>query len=131
SYGSLKEIAGVLTENANLKVQVVGHTDSDGDDAANMDLSKRRAASVKNALVSEFKIDAARLDTDGKGETQPIDKNDTPAGKANNRRVEFIKKEASVPQPVLFGCYSVPRVKTTPARKRDSLLLRPDVRMMR
>lgn len=92
SYGSLKEIAGVLTENADVKVQIVGHTDSDGDDAANMDLSKRRAASVKNALVSEFKIEATRLETDGRGETQPIDKNDTAAGKANNRRVEFIKK---------------------------------------
>jgi outer membrane protein OmpA-like peptidoglycan-associated protein len=92
SYGSLKEIAGVLTDSADLKVQIVGHTDSDGDDAANLDLSKRRAASVKTALVNEFKIDGARLDTDGKGETQPIDKNDTPAGKANNRRVEFIKR---------------------------------------
>jgi len=92
SYGSLKEIAGVLTENADLKVQIVGHTDSDGDDAANLDLSKRRAASVKSVLVSEFKIDAGRLDVDGKGETQPIDKNDTPAAKANNRRVEFLKR---------------------------------------
>jgi OmpA-OmpF porin, OOP family len=42
--------------------------------------------------VSEFKIDAGRLDVDGKGESQPIDKNDTPAGKANNRRVEFLKR---------------------------------------
>jgi outer membrane protein OmpA-like peptidoglycan-associated protein len=92
SYGSLKEIAGVLTENADLKVQVVGHTDADGDDAANLDLSKRRAAAVRAVLVSEFKIDAGRLDVDGKGEGQPIDKNDTPAGKANNRRVEFIKR---------------------------------------
>ena len=92
SYGSLKEIAGVLTESADLKVQIVGHTDSDGDDAANLDLSKRRAASVKAVLVSEFKIDGGRLDVDGKGETQPIDKNDTPAGKANNRRVEFLKR---------------------------------------
>jgi outer membrane protein OmpA-like peptidoglycan-associated protein len=92
SYGTLKEVAGVLTENAALKVQIVGHTDSDGEDAANLDLSKRRAASVKTALVGEFKIDAARLDVDGKGESQPIDKNDTAAGKANNRRVEFIKK---------------------------------------
>ena len=92
SYGSLKEIAGVLTESADLKVQIVGHTDADGDDAANMDLSKRRAAAVKAALVKEFKIDGARLETDGKGESQPIDKNDTPAGKANNRRVEFIKR---------------------------------------
>jgi outer membrane protein OmpA-like peptidoglycan-associated protein len=92
SYGSLKEIAGVLTESAAVKVQIVGHTDSDGDDAANLDLSKRRAAAVKAVLVSEFTIDAGRLEVDGKGESQPIDKNDTPAGKANNRRVEFLKK---------------------------------------
>jgi outer membrane protein OmpA-like peptidoglycan-associated protein len=92
SYGSLKEIAGVLTENGDLTVQIVGHTDSDGDDAKNLDLSKRRAASVKTALAAEFKIDASRMETDGKGESQPVDKNDNPAGKANNRRVEFIKK---------------------------------------
>ena len=92
SYGTLKEVAGVLAESADVKVLIVGHTDADGDDTANIDLSRRRAASVKSALVSEFKIDAGRLDTDGKGETQPIDKNDNPAGKANNRRVEFIKK---------------------------------------
>ncbi|MCI0422220.1 MAG: OmpA family protein [Acidobacteria bacterium] len=92
SYGSLKEIAGVLTENADLKVQIVGHTDSDGDDAKNLDLSKRRAASVRAVLAKEFAIDASRMETDGKGESQPVDKNDTPAGKANNRRVEFIKK---------------------------------------
>jgi outer membrane protein OmpA-like peptidoglycan-associated protein len=92
SYGALKEIAGVLTENADVKIQIVGHTDSDGDDAANMDLSKRRAASVKAALAGEFKIDPGRMETDGKGESQPVDKNDTPAGKANNRRVEFVKR---------------------------------------
>jgi OmpA-OmpF porin, OOP family len=92
SYGTLKEIAGVLTENADLKVQIVGYTDADGDDAANLDLSKRRAASVKTALTSEFKIDASRMETDGKGESQPVDKNDNPAGKANNRRVEFVKR---------------------------------------
>ena len=92
SYGALKEIAGVLQESADLKVQIVGHTDSDGDDAKNLDLSKRRAASVRAALMKEFSIDGARMETDGKGETQPVDKNDTAAGKANNRRVEFIKK---------------------------------------
>jgi OOP family OmpA-OmpF porin len=92
SYGSLKEIATVLTENADVRMQIVGHTDSDGDEAANLDLSKRRAASVKAALVGEFKIDGARLNTDGKGESQPLDKNDTTAGKANNRRVEFIRQ---------------------------------------
>jgi outer membrane protein OmpA-like peptidoglycan-associated protein len=92
SYGSLKEIATVLTENADLKVQIVGHTDSDGDEAANLDLSKRRAASVKTALATQFGIDAGRMETDGKGEGEPAEPNGTPAGKANNRRVEFIKR---------------------------------------
>ncbi len=92
SYGSLKEIANVLTDAADVRVVIVGHTDADGDTAANLDLSRRRAASVKAALVSEFKIDAVRMDTDGKGEGEPVDKNETPAGKANNRRVEFIRK---------------------------------------
>jgi len=92
SYGTLKSVATVLKENADLAVTIVGHTDSDGDDAKNLDLSKRRAASVKNMLTAEFGIDAGRMQTDGKGESQPADKNDTSAGKANNRRVEFIKK---------------------------------------
>ena len=90
--GTLKEIAGVLTEDAALKVQIVGHTDSDGETAPNLDLSKRRAASVRDALAKEFAIDAARMTTDGKREAEPSDKNPTPAGKANNRRVEFIKQ---------------------------------------
>jgi outer membrane protein OmpA-like peptidoglycan-associated protein len=92
SYGALKEIAGVLTENVELKVRIVGHTDSDGADTANLDLSQRRAAAVRAALTSEFKIDPARMATDGKGEAEPVDKNETPAGKANNRRVEFIRQ---------------------------------------
>lgn len=92
SAGALKEIANVLKENADVKVKIVGHTDSDGDDAKNLDLSKRRAAAVKAALSSEFSIDASRMETDGKGETQPVDKNTTAEGKANNRRVEFIKQ---------------------------------------
>ena len=91
SYGVLKEIGTVLKENPAVKVKIIGHTDADGDDAKNLDLSKRRAASVKNALSTEFGIEASRLETDGKGETQPSDPNTTPQGKANNRRVEFIK----------------------------------------
>ena len=91
SYGTLKEMAGVLKDYPDLKVKIVGHTDSDGSDAANLDLSKKRAASVKESLTKEFGIDESRMETDGKGEGEPIDKNDTPAGKANNRRVEFIK----------------------------------------
>ncbi|HET9744435.1 MAG TPA: OmpA family protein [Chitinophagaceae bacterium] len=91
SYGTLKEMANVLKEYSDLKVKIVGHTDADGSDAANLDLSKRRAASVRSALAKEFGIDETRMETDGKGESEPIDKNDTPAGKANNRRVEFIR----------------------------------------
>jgi OmpA-OmpF porin, OOP family len=91
SYGTLKEMATVLKENADLKVKIVGHTDSDGSDAANLELSKKRAAAVKESLAKDFGIDESRMETDGKGESEPIDKNDTPVGKANNRRVEFIK----------------------------------------
>jgi len=70
----------------------VGHTDSDGADAANLDLSKRRAAAVKNELVKTFNVNGDRLITDGMGESQPVSPNDTPSNKALNRRVEFIKQ---------------------------------------
>jgi outer membrane protein OmpA-like peptidoglycan-associated protein len=91
SYGALKDIAAVLTENPTVKVKIIGHTDSDGDESTNLDLSKKRAAAVKESLSKEFAIDASRMETDGKGESAPADKNDTPVGKANNRRVEFVK----------------------------------------
>jgi outer membrane protein OmpA-like peptidoglycan-associated protein len=91
SYGVLKEIANVLKENEAIKIKIIGHTDSDGDDAKNMDLSKKRAESVRNALINDFQINASNLQTDGKGESSPVSKNDTPEGKAQNRRVEFIK----------------------------------------
>ena len=92
SYGAIKDIATVLSENPEVKVMIVGHTDSDGDDASNIELSKKRAAAVKTVLSREFNVDASRLSTDGKGESQPLDKNTTPLGKASNRRVEFIKQ---------------------------------------
>lgn len=91
SNGVLKEIATVLQENPTVKVKIIGHTDSDGDAALNLDLSKRRSAAVKNALSTVFGVDATRLETDGKGATVPSEPNTTPQGKANNRRVEFIK----------------------------------------
>jgi OmpA-OmpF porin, OOP family len=91
SYGVVKEIAGVLKDNSSIKIKVIGHTSSDGDDNANMELSKKRAAAVKDLLTTEFGIDAARLETEGKGETQPIADNKTKEGKTANRRVEFIK----------------------------------------
>jgi outer membrane protein OmpA-like peptidoglycan-associated protein len=92
SYGTLKEIAKVLNEVPAVKVKIVGHTDADGADAANLDLSKRRAASVKAELVKSFGVNGDRLITDGMGEGQPIAPNTTAANKALNRRVEFIKQ---------------------------------------
>ena len=91
SAGVLREIAAVLKENSGVKVKIVGHTDSDGEDKKNLDLSRRRAASIKNALATEFGIDPARMETDGLGETRPVAENTTKEGKAQNRRVEFIK----------------------------------------
>jgi len=91
SYGTLKEIAAVLNEVPDVKVKIVGHTDSDGADAANLDLSKRRAAAVKAELIKSFGVKGERLVTDGAGETQAIAPNDTPSNKALNRRVEFLK----------------------------------------
>ena len=91
SYGSLKDIADVLQDNPSVRVTIIGHTDSDGDAGRNMTLSKERAAAVKSALQTEFKIDGSRLETDGKGASVPVASNDTPEGKAKNRRVEFVK----------------------------------------
>jgi OmpA-OmpF porin, OOP family len=91
SYGTLKEIATILNEVPDVKVKILGHTDADGQDAANLDLSKRRAASVKAELVKSFGVKEDRLETDGMGESQPVAPNDIPVNKALNRRVEFVK----------------------------------------
>ncbi|MCC5932395.1 MAG: OmpA family protein [Cyclobacteriaceae bacterium] len=91
SYGVLKEIANVLKENPGIKVKIIGHTDSDGAAASNLDLSRRRADAVKNALVSDFGIISESMTTDGKGQNEPVAANTSPEGKAQNRRVEFIK----------------------------------------
>lgn len=91
SAGTLKEITAILNENPGLRIKIIGHTDADGDDAMNLDLSKRRATAVKEALVNAYGIDAARLETDGKGEKEPVAPNDNSTNKALNRRVEFLK----------------------------------------
>lgn len=91
SFGTLKSIADVLKENPDVRIKITGHTDSDGDNAKNLDLSKRRAKSVMNELVKVFEIDASRIETDGMGETKPVAPNDNQVNKALNRRVEFEK----------------------------------------
>ncbi len=92
SAAVIKSIARGLETNPNLKLQIEGHTDSTGAADHNLDLSKRRAEAVKAVLVSQFKVDATRLTTAGLGATKPIDSNDTPQGRAQNRRVEFVKQ---------------------------------------
>ncbi|HEY9560144.1 MAG TPA: OmpA family protein [Anseongella sp.] len=91
SHGVLKEIAAVLQENPDVNVQIIGHTDSDGSEELNLKLSKDRAASVKAVLAKEFGIAPERMEPGGKGESSPVSDNDSPEGKAQNRRVEFVK----------------------------------------
>ncbi len=88
----LKEIAEAMKDNPDWKLTVDGHTDGIGGDAPNLDLSKRRAASVKQALTTRFSIVADRLETNGYGKSRPIDRNDTLEGRARNRRVELTRE---------------------------------------
>ncbi|MDC6384889.1 OmpA family protein [Muricauda sp. SK9] len=91
SMGIILQISQVLKQETAMKLNIVGHTDSDGSDESNLKLSKERAEAVKNALVSVYGISSDRLSSEGKGESAPVGDNSTPAGKAQNRRVEFIK----------------------------------------
>jgi len=88
----VKMIAKGLEANPALKLLIEGHTDSTGDAGHNLDLSKRRAEALKSVLAAQFKIDASRLSTAGLGATKPVDTNDTPQGRAQNRRVELVKQ---------------------------------------
>jgi outer membrane protein OmpA-like peptidoglycan-associated protein len=92
SASIIKMVARGLLANPNLKLLIEGHTDSTGNAERNLDLSKRRAEAVKTVLVSQFSIEADRLTTDGLGASKPIDSNDTPQGRAQNRRVEFARQ---------------------------------------
>ncbi|MRX31403.1 OmpA family protein [Aminobacter sp. MDW-2] len=88
---TLKEIAKLLGDNPALAVAVVGHTDSQGKFDYNIDLSNRRAAAVKAALVSQFGIDGGRLTAAGAGMMAPVASNDNDEGRAKNRRVALVK----------------------------------------
>ena len=90
SMGPINKIYKLMEKNPDLNFSVEGHTDSDGGDEANMTLSKERGETVMNQLI-EMGISKDRLNYTGWGESKPIDNNTTPEGKANNRRVEFVK----------------------------------------
>jgi outer membrane protein OmpA-like peptidoglycan-associated protein len=92
SEPTLVEIARLLQQDASLKVHVVGHTDSTGGLATNMDLSRRRAGSVVQALTTRHGIAAARLRPEGVGPLAPVASNDSEEGRAKNRRVELVKQ---------------------------------------
>lgn len=91
SYGLILQISQVLQQEINMRLNIIGHTDADGPEEANLVLSKQRAESVKNALMTIYDISGDRLQTEGKGESVSIGDNNTPDGKAQNRRVEFVK----------------------------------------
>jgi outer membrane protein OmpA-like peptidoglycan-associated protein len=80
----------MMKDNPELNFSVEGHTDSDGDNSLNQSLSDQRAKAVMNQLIS-MGIAENRLKYKGWGETKPMSDNNTPEGKANNRRVEFVK----------------------------------------
>ena len=85
---NLDKLAQVLKNNMDTNINIYGHTDSKGTDAYNLSLSERRAAAVKNYLVSQG-VSAGRMFTMGVGEKEPVASNDTDSGRAENRRVEF------------------------------------------
>ena len=88
----LKEIAQALKDNPDWKLTVEGHTDNIGGDTYNLDLSKRRALAVKEALVAQYNIAPDRLANDGFGASRPVESNDTLEGRARNRRVELVRQ---------------------------------------
>jgi outer membrane protein OmpA-like peptidoglycan-associated protein len=88
----LDEIADALKNNPDWKLTVDGHTDNIGGDAYNLDLSKRRSASVKQALVTRYHIAPERLSSTGSGVAGAIDTNDTIVGRSHNRRVELTRQ---------------------------------------
>jgi len=88
----IQSVARGLEANPNLRLLIEGHTDSVGNAAHNLELSKRRAEAVKTVLTAQFKIDPSRLTTAGLGASKPVASNDAPQGRSQNRRVEFVKQ---------------------------------------
>jgi OOP family OmpA-OmpF porin len=90
AHDDATKIADSMKKYSKANVLLEGHTDSKGNEDYNMNLSKRRAESVKNYLVENFNVDASRISTIGYGQSNPASTNDTPAGQQKNRRVVAI-----------------------------------------
>jgi outer membrane protein OmpA-like peptidoglycan-associated protein len=84
----LIEMIRMVKSHSDLRILITGHTDSDGSDAYNISLSKRRAASLERFFEAHG-LPKSRVEIDFKGENEPVDRNDTSAGKQKNRRVDF------------------------------------------
>jgi outer membrane protein OmpA-like peptidoglycan-associated protein len=91
SEPTLKEIAGLMGKHGDWKLNIEGHTDNVASDSFNLELSRRRAAAVRDALVKRYSVAADRLTTAGFGESRPKDTNETLEGRARNRRVELVR----------------------------------------
>ncbi|NCT95129.1 MAG: OmpA family protein [Chitinophagaceae bacterium] len=89
SFKALNEVAAILKEDANLKLDIEGHTDNTGTDKINVPLSQNRAKSVFDYLVNKGGIDAGRLSSEGYGSSKPVADNKTAKGRGLNRRVEM------------------------------------------
>lgn len=89
AQANLQNLAASLQKNPETNILIVGHTDDTGSDSHNMDLSVRRAESVKSYIVAG-NVASSRLQTSGKGESEPIADNTTVDGRAKNRRVEIV-----------------------------------------
>lgn len=89
SEQALDDLTQFMQQNPEVRIQIIGHTDSTGKAEANQRLSEGRANSVRNELLARG-IEPVRVEAVGKGQTEPIDTNDTEEGRQNNRRVEFV-----------------------------------------
>ncbi len=98
SMGVINEIVKLMKQHPEIKFSIEGHTDSDGDSQFNLNLSEQRANTVMNELIEQG-IDGERMVSKGFGEDVAIADNATPEGKANNRRVEFVKMQLPQTQP--------------------------------
>lgn len=82
-------MAKILQDDVTIRLNIIGHTDSDGDAVKNMTLSKSRAAAVMNYFIDSKGLDKSRFMFQGRGENEPVADNTSTEGKAQNRRVEF------------------------------------------
>lgn len=89
---AIEQIAALLKTNAGLKVFIVGHTDNVGNQAANLDLSKRRANAVMSTLANRHDVSNSQMEAAGIGMLSPLASNDDESGRSKNRRVELVKK---------------------------------------